>query len=80
MAAYLKDTKPSSFPFENQWCIEYLHEYRRAKLQDAYTDGVGNAIKEKNATSKTFYQWYYSFDETHEILSEISSNSVLWDS
>lgn len=77
LAAYLKDTKPSSFPSENQWCIEYLHEYRKAKLQDTYTDKVGNIIKEKNATSKTFYQWYYSFDETHEILSEISNNSVL---
>lgn len=77
LAAYLKETKPSSFPSENQWCIEYLHEYRKAKLQDTYTDKVGNIIKEKNATSKTFYQWYYSFDETHEILSEISNNSVL---
>lgn len=76
-AAYLKDTKPSFFAASNQWCIEYLHEYRKAKLQDAYTEEVAAVIKEKNATAKTFYQWYYSFDESHEVLSEVCRTSAL---
>ena len=77
LAAYLKDTKPSSFFANTQWCIEYLHEYKKAKLQDVYTNKVETIIKKKNATSKTFYQWYYSFEESHEVLSKISNNAVL---
>ena len=77
LAAYLKDTKPSSFAVDTQWCIEYLHGYRKAKLQDSYTNDVSAFIKEKNATSKTFYQWYYSFEESHDVLAEVSHNSVL---
>lgn len=75
--AYLNDTKPSSFAKENQWCIEYMHEYKRAKILDSYTTGVSSYIKEKNATSKTFYQWYYSFCESHDVLAEVSQNSVI---
>ncbi len=77
LAAYLKDVKPTSFAVGNQWCVDYFREYRKAKLQDLYTDGVSAFIKEKNATSKAFYQWYYSFEESHEVLAEVSHNSVL---
>lgn len=76
-AAYLKDTKPSSFAVDTQWCIEYFHEYKKAKLQDAYIPEIATFITKKNATSKTFYQWYYSFEESHDVLADVSHNSVL---
>lgn len=76
-AAYLKDTKPSSFAVDTQWCVEYFHEYKKAKLQDAYIPEIATFITKKNATSKTFYQWYYSFEESHDVLAEVSHNSVL---
>ena len=38
---------------------------------------IATFIKEKNASSKTFYQWYYSFEESHDVLAEVSHNSVL---
>lgn len=75
-SAYLNDTKPSSFAKENQWCIDYMHEYKRAKLLDSYTNEVSSYIQEKNATSTSFYQWYYSFSESHEVLAEVSQNPV----
>lgn len=75
--AYLNDTKPSSFAKENQWCVEYMHEYKKAKILDSYTIGVSSYIEEKNASSKTFYQWYYSFSESHEVLAEVCQNSVI---
>lgn len=75
-AAYLKDTKPSSFAVDTQWCIEYFHEYKKAKLQDAYIPEIATFITKKNATSKTFYQWYYSFEESHDVLADVSHNSV----
>lgn len=77
LAAYLKDTKPSSFAVDTQWCVEYFHEYKKAKLQDAYIPEIAAFIAKKNATSKTFYQWYYSFEESHDVLAEVSHNSVL---
>lgn len=77
LEAYLKDTKPSSFAVDTQWCFEYLHEYKKAKLLDAYTNEIATFIKERNATSKTFYQWYYSFDGSHDVLAEVSRNSML---
>lgn len=76
-AAYLKDTKPSSFAVDTQWCVEYFHEYKKAKLQDAYIPEIAAFIAKKNATSKTFYQWYYSFEESHDVLADVSHNSVL---
>ena len=76
-AAYLKDTKPSSFAVDTQWCVEYFHEYKKAKLQDAYIPEIATFITKKNATSKTFYQWYYSFEESHDVLADVSHNSVL---
>lgn len=77
LSAYLKDTKPSSFAADTQWSIEYLHGYKKAKLQDAYLQEIATFIKEKNATTKTFYQWYYLFEESHDVLAEVSHNSVL---
>ena len=77
LAAYLKDTKPSSFAVDTQWCVEYFHEYKKAKLQDTYIPEIATFITKKNATSKTFYQWYYSFEESHDVLAEVSHNSVL---
>lgn len=77
LAAYLKDTKPSSFAVDTQWCVEYFHEYKKAKLQDVYIPEIATFITKKNATSKTFYQWYYSFEESHDVLAEVSHNSVL---
>ena len=76
-AAYLKDTKPSLFAVDTQWCIEYFHEYKKAKLQDAYIPEIATFITKKNATSETFYQWYYSFEESHDVLADVSHNSVL---
>lgn len=77
LAAYLKDTKPSSFAVDTQWSVEYFHEYKKAKLQDAYLQEIASFVKEKNATSKTFYQWYYSFEESHDVLADVTHNSVL---
>lgn len=75
-AAYLKDTTPSVFDTEEQWSIDYMHEYKRAKLFDTYTNEVAAYIKEKNATASTFYQWYHSFRESHDILAEMAHHPI----
>lgn len=74
--AYINNTKPSHFRQENQWCIEYIAAYKKAKLSDQYTEKIVNYICEKNESAKTFYKWYYEFENSHNLLAEVSSNAI----
>lgn len=73
-AAYINSIKPSHFRMENNWCIDYISEYKKAKLEDKYTEGIANYIKEKNESSNSFYKWFYDFEDSHSVLAEASSN------
>ncbi len=73
-AAYITTNKPSNFKVENQWFVDYIKAYKRAKMEDKYLDEITNFIKTKNNTAANFYKWYYEFDETREVLAEVNSN------
>ena len=75
-AAYLKTNMPSHFKTENQWVIDYIKAYKRAKMEDKYLDEIAHFIKTKNNTAANFYKWYFEFDETHGVLAEVNSNLV----
>ena len=75
-AAYITTTKPSHFRADNTWCVDYFEEYKKAKLLDKYTEEIAIHIAEKNESAKTFYKWYYEFENSHSLLSEVSSNTV----
>lgn len=75
-AAYTSSVKPSHLRSENNWCIEYFAEYKKAKLADKYTDEIAQYIREKNESAKTFYKWYFEFENSHSLLADIYSNSV----
>ncbi|MBR0038054.1 MAG: BREX-4 system phosphatase PglZ [Bacteroidales bacterium] len=72
--AYITSTKPSHFKVENNWVIDYIEVYKRAKIEDRYLDEIGNFIKKHNNTAANFYKWYFEFDETHSVLEEVNSN------
>ena len=55
---------------EDNWHIEYLKEYRNAKLADEYTEGIKAFISEKNHDGDSFYGWYHSFEESHNRLAQ----------
>ena len=74
-AAYHKDTKPSVFTAEMQWSVDYMHAYKKAKMLDSYTNEIESYIKGKNATATSFYQWYHSFRESHDVLAEMASDA-----
>ena len=76
-AAYIPSIKPSHFRVENNWFVDYISEYKKAKLTDKYTEGIAHFIKEKNESANTFYKWYYDFEESHSVLAEISSNDCV---
>ena len=73
-AAYLTSSKPSHFVADCQWAIDYIKAYKQAKMKDEYSDDIASVIKSKNNTSGNFYQWYYEFDETHNLLAELRNN------
>ena len=75
-AAYITTTKPSHFRIENTWCIDYFEEYKKAKLLDKYTEEITQYIAEKNESAKTFYKWYYEFENSHSLLADVSSNVI----
>ena len=75
-AAYIKTTSPSHFRQENTWCVDYFENYKKAKLLDKYTEEIAQYIAEKNESAKTFYKWYYEFENSHSLLAEVSSNTV----
>ena len=75
-AAYITTTKPSHFRVDNTWCVDYFEEYKKAKLLDKYTEEMANYIAEKNGSAKTFYKWYYEFENSHSLLAEVSSNDI----
>lgn len=72
--AYCTTNKPSHFKTENQWVIDYIKAYKVAKMKDKYLDEISNFIKTKNNTAANFYQWYFEFDKTRDVLAEMSSS------
>lgn len=73
-AAYISTNKPTHFKIENQWAIDYIKAYKRAKLEDKYLEDIANFIKTKNNSAANFYKWYFEFDESHSVLAEVNSN------
>lgn len=77
LEAYLESKKPSHFLSEQQWCIDYFDTYKEAKLTDKYLDGIDECIKTYNASSKSFYEWYYSYENSHSVLNELSNDTAM---
>ena len=74
--AYCLTKTPSHFDSSNQWVIEYIKQYKQAKMEDKYLPGINDIIKTKNASASSFYQWYYEFDSSHNLLAEMQNNPV----
>lgn len=74
--AYTTTNKPSHFKTENQWIIDYVKAYKRAKMEDKYLDEIANFIKSKNNSAASFYKWYFEFDGSHDVLAEIDTSVV----
>ena len=74
--AYNITNTPSHFNSSNQWVIDYIKLYKQAKLEDNYFDGLHKIIMSKNASASTFYQWYYEFDSSHNLLAEMQSSPI----
>ena len=69
LGMYLADPN-TTVKAEDNWHMEYLKEYHKAKLSDEYTEGVKAFIADKNHNGDSFYGWYHSFEESHNRIAE----------
>jgi hypothetical protein len=74
LADYFSDI-PTTVKAYDDWHNDYLYAYREAKLADEYTPAIQEVISTKNHDAESFYQWYHSFEESHNRLAELSSKS-----
>lgn len=83
LGLYLADLKPSAKRKDN-WHLDYLAAYRDAKLSDRITETIASFIAEKNHDGDSFYDWYHSFNETHDLLhkhqnsTDLQPDKVYW--
>lgn len=72
--AYMKDLKL------DRWSNTYIQSYKKAKIEDKYTDELKNILIEKNANENSFYQWYNSneLELSIELLAKEKPDKVYW--
>ena len=61
---------------QHLWPEDYFKGYRQAKLRDDYSQ-IETLIKKMNQDENSFYEWYYSFRESHDRLSSIKNDEHL---
>jgi hypothetical protein len=73
-AAYMNDLKLDS------WANTYIQAYKKAKIEDKYSDEIKNIVAEKNANENSFYEWYNSneFELSKELLAKETVDKVYW--
>lgn len=74
--AYSQTSIPSYFNSDNQWFIDYIKAYKKAKMEDKYNDEIADFIKTKNNSSASFYEWYFEFENSHDVLAEMYNNDI----
>ncbi len=67
---YLRDISYSNLKTDQLWIKEYFKEYRTSRIKNSPTERLLNILNEKNASSSTFYKWYYSFGKVEDFLKE----------
>jgi len=73
-AAYMNDLKLDN------WVNTYIQAYKKAKIEDKYTDEIKNVLSEKNANENSFYEWYNSneFELSKELLIKETVDKIYW--
>lgn len=74
LAAYMNDLKLDS------WVNTYIQAYKKAKIEDKYTDEIKRIMADKNANENSFYEWYNSneFELSKELLAKEKPDKVVY--
>lgn len=73
LAMYFSEKGLAKEDATENWHLRYLSVYRHAKLIDELTEPITAFIVKNNHNDTTFYQWYYSFEETHNLMAKHKS-------
>lgn len=73
-AAYMNDIKLDN------WANIYIQAYKKAKIEDKYTDEIKSVITDKNASEDSFFKWYNSneLELSNELLAKEKPDKVYW--
>jgi len=78
-ASYMADCHCGLVPQSPEyWVNNYIQAYKKAKVNDNYTDEIKNYIAEKNANEASFYDWYHKFESSNELLEKEKPDKVYW--
>ena len=76
LAGYLTAYESVATKVTVSWATDYLERFRRAKMVDNYTEELKEIVEERNASAESFYNWYYSFPNCHDLLNEIQNGQI----
>ena len=60
------------------WVDNYMIEYKKAKISNRYTAGIGDLIAQLNASEATFDTWYNQFSTTYTHLQDRGDIEVFY--
>jgi len=61
-AAYVSSDAEICVNEDNKWIIDYLDNYKRAKIKGLYTEELKKLLLQVNGDSNKFYRWYYNIN------------------
>ena len=61
-----------------EWLVEYMKEYKKAKMSNTYTAEIELRIKSLNQSEVTFDQWYQTFSTTRTLIQGRGDIEVLY--
>jgi len=67
-----------SFGVSQQWILEYIDQYKLAKLHNTYSESIKNMVYERNASTVSFNNWYQEFKTVKTILHNRSDIDVYY--
>lgn len=75
---YLKETPELNLNNKQNWIIEYIDEYKKAKISNRYTDRIRKLINSKNKDEHSFFDWYTPIHTPQNVLSSYSIDKFYW--
>lgn len=76
LAGYLTSNSYNDIKSNVSWVSEYFRLYRSAKIKDEFTSELHTAIKEQNKDADSFFKWFYTFEESHELLTRFKNDET----
>jgi len=75
---YLEDFELDNLTNNQEWVYSYFKEYKISKIKNEYTKEINLKINELNKNDESFFEWYYSFNDVVNYLSNENFDYVFW--